>query len=169
MNREILAATERELSEWPGVSMSQCSQGKHGRITLNYRGQSRMVVVANTPSDHRALPNHIATLRRELRALGAVKNAIVVGKPRLPKVAPPPATHKPFEALEQTMSQPKKIASIFRAIEDLRYGEMLEFGRILAHAAAETKLRRSAPHSWAETLQFAIETESDGRAETSAA
>lgn len=163
MNKEILAATERELSEWPGVTMTQESQGKHGRVILHFGGQSRIVVVANTPSDHRALPNHIATMRRELRGLGAVKNAVVVGKPKAerPFKAPEPATQQPFKELEQVMSQPKKIATIFRAIEELRYSEMLEFAGMLAEAATETKLRRGFAHSWAQTLQFAIDVHGD--------
>ena len=163
MSKELLAATERELSDWPGATMThEKDGGKHGRISLHYGGESRLVIIAKTPGDHRALPNHLAIVRRELRALGAEKAHIVVGKPKAERPFKPhvPTTHKPLEALEIVIMQPKnaeqKFKVIFDAIEDLRYGEMLEFADRLREAAICTKLRRSEVHSWARTLQFAL-------------
>lgn len=165
MSKELLAATERELADWPGSTMQvEQDGGKHGRITLHYGGQSRLIIIAKSPSDVRAVPNHIAIVRRELRGMGAERARVVVGKskPERPFV---PATHKPLEALEQIVTQPKKTAdkfqAIFDAIGDLRYGEMIDFAAQLAEAAVEMKLRRSEPLSWARTLQFAIDLRED--------
>lgn len=159
MSKELIAATERELSDWPGVTMTQEADGKHSKIVLHYGSQSRLVVVAKTPGDFRALPNHLATVRRELRALGAEKARVIVGKPKAERPFKPhvPATHKPLEALDQIVTQPKKTAdkfkAIFDAIEDLRYGEMIEFCNNMANAANVVGLTRSKPHSWAGMFQ----------------
>lgn len=161
MSKELLAATERELADWPGVTMTQEPDGgKHSRVILHYKGQSRLVIVAKTPSDVRALPNHLALVRRELRALGAEKARVIVGKPKEERPFKPhvPATHKPLEVLEQIVTQPKKtedkFRAIFTAINDLRYGEMMQFAAILADGAVATNLKRRDIHGWAHMLQF---------------
>ncbi|MBF5091321.1 hypothetical protein F1640_15140 [Novosphingobium sp. NBM11] len=163
MSKELIAATEREIADWHGVTMThEPDGGKHGRISLHYAGNSRLVIIAKTPGDHRALPNHLAIVRRELRALGAEKARIVVGKPKAERPFKPliPATHKPLEALEtvimQTKNTEQKFKAIFDGIEDLRYGEMLHFADLLRKASIAMKLRRSEVHSWARTLQFAV-------------
>jgi len=161
MSKELINATQKELSDWPGVTMTQePNGGKHCRVVLHFNGQTRLVIVANTPSDVRALPNHIAVVRRELRALGAEKARVVVGKPKAERALKPhvPATHKPLEALDQIVTQPKKTAdkfrAIFDAIEDLRYSEMMQFSAALADAAVATNLRRRDVHGWAHMLTF---------------
>ena len=73
MSKELLAATVKELEEWPGTSFEEESQGKHRKRILRYKDETRLVVFSNTPSDQRALPNHIALVRRELRGMGALK------------------------------------------------------------------------------------------------
>lgn len=167
MNKEFLAATQRELSDWPGVTMTEETQGKHCRAILHFAGQSRIVVVANTPSDMRALPNHLATMRRELRGMGAEKARIVVGKPKTERPFKPhvPATQEPFAALEPTVIQPKKTTdkfrAIFDAIEDLRYGEMLAFSATLADAAIATNLKRRDVHGWAGMFQCVLDTRTE--------
>lgn len=166
MGKELIAATEKEIADWPGVTMTQEADGKHSKIVLHYGSQSRLVVVAKTPGDFRALPNHLATVRRELRALGAEKARVIVGKPKAERPFKPhvPATHKPLEALDQIVTQPKKTAdkfkAIFDAIEDLRYGEMLQFAAALADGAIATNLRRRDVHGWAQMLQFVSEARS---------
>lgn len=159
MSKELIAATERELLEWTGVSMTQETTGKHSKIILHYGNQTRLVVISKTPGDFRALPNHLATVRRELRALGATKARVIVGKPKAERPFKPhtPATHKPLEELEYIVTQPKKTAdkfkAIFEAINDLRYAEMMQFAEILADHAVETNLKRRDIHGWARMFQ----------------
>jgi hypothetical protein len=159
MSKELIAATERELQDWPGTNMTQDQQGTHGKIVLHFSGQSRLVVISCTPSDHRAVPNHLAVVRRELRNMGAQKAHVVVGKPKAerPIKAFKPVTQAPFKELELTMKPSNKIEAIFVSISDLRYGEMLDFAEILAGAAIELKLRRSVAADWANMLQAVIE------------
>lgn len=168
MSKELLAATERELTDWIGCTMTQEPDGgKHSRIVLHHGGQSRLVIIAKTPSDVRALPNHIALVRRELRALGAEKHRVIVGSPKAdrPIKTHIPATQKPFVELEPIMAAPKntadKFKAIFDAIADLRYGEMIEFAEGMRDVATNIGLKRSCPHSWAKTLQCALDAHED--------
>lgn len=76
MSRDYLEATQRELENWPGASMDSAIASKHRVITIHYRGQSRKVFLAATPSDvSRGLKNHLSVVRRELAALGAKRTA----------------------------------------------------------------------------------------------
>lgn len=167
MSKELITATERELADWNGVTMTQEPDGgKHARIILHHGGQTRLVIVAKTPSDVRALPNHLALVRRELRALGAERARVIVGKPKVDRPFKPhvPATQKPFSELEPIiMAQPKdtnaKFKAIFDAIGDLRYGEMIRFAAGMRDMAVDHKLRRSDVHGWATLLQCAVECE----------
>lgn len=168
MCKEYVNATVRELEEWPDTSMTQEPQGKHSKLVLHYKDQSRLIVMATTPSDARGLQNHIATVRRELRGMGASKRHVIVGKPKAERPFKPhqPATQAPFKELEITMAeQPKtaeqKFTQILTAISDLRYGEMLRFADALSAAAIETKMQRNRPHDWARMLQALIETETE--------
>ena len=139
--------------EWPDTSMVEEVQGKHRKIVLSYKDQSRLVVMANTPSDKRALPNHIATGRRELRGMGAAKrHPQVTPKPERAFKPFAPAVQKPFEGLEVIMKPTNKIEAIFSAIGDLRYGEMLALSQLLSAAASDAKMRRSVPNDWAKVL-----------------
>lgn len=165
MSKELIAATERELADWLDCSMTQEAQGKHGKIILRYKDQSRMVIVANTPSDHRAVPNHLAIVRRELRGMGATKARVIVGQPKAERPFKPhvPATQTPFKELDIAMKPSNKIEAIFASIADLRYGEMLQFAEILSNAAVDENLRRSVPNDWARMLQAVID---DAKVET---
>ena len=154
MSKELLAATLQELEGWPDTSLTEDAQGKHRKIVLHYKDQSRLVVMANTPSDQRALPNHIALVRRELRGMGASKTHAQPVKPSKGPDYNPfiPAKQAPFKDLEITVKQANKIDAIFSAIGDLRYGEMLQLAGILSLAAVDTKMRRSYPGDWAKVL-----------------
>lgn len=166
MNKHYFAETEREIAAWPDTSITQENGGKHGRILLHYKGESRIVVVANTPSDARAIKNHIATVRRELRGMGASKtvqppsqhqrtvNPFVC---RDPPAQAAPIIEQPFAKLTGETMNNNAIDAIFASIEKLRYAEMLEFASILSDAANAGKMRRSVPNDWARTLQLAAE------------
>lgn len=155
MNKEFRDATLKELESWPGVTMTEESGRKHDKMTLHYNGDSRLVIVASTPSDARALPNHMALVRREVRALGAQRAHVVVGKP---KPANPVLREVP-KPMEKPMSREKKQAEIFKSIGDLRYSEMLELAGFMRDIATEMNLRRGSTDSWAKMLQAAVDYE----------
>lgn len=157
MSKELLAATAKELLEWPDTSMEEEAQGKHRKVTLRYKEHSRLVIVANTPSDQRALPNHIALVRRELRGMGASKRHPQPPQPR-PFKPHVPATQTPFKDLEIAMKPSNTIEAIFAQIGSLRYGEMLILAELLRDAAVETGLRRNYPGDWAKMLHSVAET-----------
>lgn len=165
MNKEFATATARELESWPGVTMTEEDGGKHAKVHLHFNGQSRLVVVANTPSDARALPNHIAVVRREIRALGAERAHIVSG----PKLKPAPANpviRAEHIFKEQPMSREAKQEAIFKSIGDLRYSEMLSLAEFLRDVATQENLRRGSPQSWAQMLQAAVDCHQAPKAET---
>jgi len=161
MNKEMRNATLKELESWPDVTMTEEDGGKYTKATLHYNGESRLVVVANTPSDARALPNHIATVRREIRALGAERKHIVVGnKAKKPKKAPVnPVLREVPKSMEKPMSREQKIEAIFKSIGDLRYSEMLTLAGFLRDVATEENLQRGRPASWANMLQAAVDVQ----------
>jgi hypothetical protein len=164
VNKEFHTATVRELESWPGVTMTEEDGGKHAKVTLHFNGGTRMVVVANTPSDARALPNHIAVVRREIRALGAERAHIVSG----PKEKPAPSNPvlRPEQLFkEKPMSREAKQEAIFRSIGDLRYSEMLSLAEFLRDVATESKLQRGNPQSWAKMLQSAVDCQLAAKAE----
>lgn len=164
MNKELRNATARELESWPGVTMTEEEGSKHGKLTLHYKGESRLVVVSNTPSDSRALPNHIALVRREIRALGAERAHIASGPKARGSVANPvmSANHI-FE--EKTMTREAKQESIFKSIGDLRYSEMLTLAEFLRDVATESNLQRGNPQSWARMLQMAVDCQLSAKGE----
>lgn len=83
MSSDYLEATQRELEQWPGVTMRSAVAGKHRLITLHYNGRSRKVFASLTPSDDsHGLKNHLGVVRKELAALGAQKEVRKVGKER---------------------------------------------------------------------------------------
>lgn len=166
MNKQLLAETRREIEDWPGVTLTQENAGKHGRIVLHYKGESRIVIVSNTPSDVRVQKNHIATVRRELRGLGAIKTVARPSPHRresnkpvrfaVPSVRAPVLTN-PFETLEHRPMNADPIAAIFAGINKLRYSEMLDLAQYLSDTACAGEMRRSRPHEWAQMLQIAAD------------
>lgn len=146
MNKQYLAETQREVEGWLGVTVSADTGGKHDRITLHLGSESRFVVAPSTPSDVRGIKNHIAEVRRTLRAMGAVR---IVAQPKPVAPAPAPTIHKEPEMKTNNLSQ------IFDAIEKLRYSEMLELASFLSEVAVVDKLRRSRPNDWAALLHYA--------------
>ena len=148
MSKELIAATKQELESWPDTSMAEDVQGKHRKLILSYKDQSRLVVISCTPGDRRALANHISVVRRELRGMGASKHQ-PVPKPFKPFV---PATQPIIIEREIPVKQTNKIEAIFTAIGDLRYGEMILLAELFSSVAGDMKLRRSYPNDWAKML-----------------
>lgn len=150
MNKEMRQATERELEDWPGVTMTEETGKNHTKVTLAYNGQTRLVVASATPSDVRAVPNHLAIVRREIRALGAERKHVGV----IAKARPDPA---PLQIVKEAiiMSQKPKTQQIFDLIGELRYSEMLALAQTLSDLATMTNLRRGKPASWANLLDVA--------------
>ena len=69
---DYVIPTEREVAEWPGVTVSFDNTKRHRVAVLAFNGRTRRVVFAATPSDNaRGLLNHIGEVRKELRGLGA--------------------------------------------------------------------------------------------------
>lgn len=155
MNKELRTATLRELEDWPGVTMTEEDGGKHAKVTLHFNGQSRMVIAAKTPSDTRALPNHLATVRREIRAMGAERAHVVLGKPKEPPANP--VLRAVPQIVEPPMTREAKLQSIFKSIGDLRYSEMLNLAELLRDVATDTNMQRGNVQSWAKMLQSTVD------------
>ncbi len=149
MNKELRQATERELENWPGVTFTEETGKNHTKVTLHYNGQTRLVIASSTPSDVRALPNHLSVLRKEIRALGAERRQIIAG------AKPTPAA--PIITKEITVSHKSKTEQIFDLIGDLRYAEMLGLAEYLRDVATNENLRRGRVDSWAKTLHAAVQ------------
>jgi len=162
MSKELIAATKQELEGWPDTGVTEDVQGKHRKLVLSYKEQSRFVVIAATPSDRRALANHIAVVRRELRGMGASKHQ-PAPKPFKPFVV---ATQPLIIEKETPMKQTNKIESIFTAIGELRYGEMILLAELLSSVAGDMKLRRSRPTDWAKMLHSIADSANTPATET---
>lgn len=74
MSREYQAAIEREVGEWPGVSVSFEHGGKHPRAVFALGDDSQFHPYPSTPSDFRGLRNCIRQVRSTLTELGATRN-----------------------------------------------------------------------------------------------
>lgn len=68
----ILDEAEREVAKYPGASVRMDCAKKHRVLIIRYGGQTRKVFTSVSPSDHRALRNVVADVRRALRDLGAL-------------------------------------------------------------------------------------------------
>jgi hypothetical protein len=150
VNKEIRQATERELENWPGVTFTEETGKGHTKVTLHYNGQTRFVIASSTPSDWRSVPNHLAIVRREIRALGAERKHIVVGsKPKT----------EPVKIVKETIvSHKTKTDQIFDLIGDLRYAEMLALAEYFRDVATVENLRRGKSASWAKMLHAATQS-----------
>jgi hypothetical protein len=154
MSKELIAATRQEIESWPDTALVDEVQGKHRKLILSYKGETRFVVISSTPSDRRALANHIATVRRELRGMGASKHQ-PAPKPFKQFV---PATQPLIIEKEVIMKQANKIEAIFTSIGELRYGEMILLAELLASVASDMNLRRSQTNDWAKMLHSIAES-----------
>lgn len=154
MSKELIEATAQELKGWADTSFTEEAQGKHRKLMLRYKDQTRLVVIASTPGDRRALANHLAVVRRELRGMGATKHQ---PKPFKPFV---PATQPLIIEKEKPMTRDNKIEAIFKSIGDLRYGEMILLAELLSSQASTMKLRRSYAGDWAKMLHSIAESAS---------
>jgi hypothetical protein len=74
MTGEFRRAIQHEVSSWVGASVFFTERRKHSAASLVFQEQARMVVVARSASDTRALRNVISEVRRALRALGAIRS-----------------------------------------------------------------------------------------------
>lgn len=64
-----------EVAEWPGASVTFEKASKHRKAILSFDGSTRFAVFPDSPSDsRRGVYNHLATVRAELAAMGAVRN-----------------------------------------------------------------------------------------------
>jgi len=73
--RELEETLEREIEDWPGVTLAfeGHRNGGHLSVKLSFRGQDRRYFYACTPSDWRANANTLSDVRRTLRELGATR------------------------------------------------------------------------------------------------
>jgi hypothetical protein len=73
--RQLEQMIEAELERYPGVSwhLETRDRSKHKRIVLEFNGQSRFVVIPNSPGCARGLRNKIGDIRRELNRMGATR------------------------------------------------------------------------------------------------
>ena len=152
MNKEMRQATERELQDWPGVTFTEETGKNHTKVILAFEGKTKMIVAASTPSDVRALPNHLALVRREIRALGAERKHIIVGDKTKPVSQPVSLPTK-----ESAVSHKTKTDQIFDLIGDLRYAEMLSLAKFLSDMAVGANLQRGRIDSWAKMLHAATQ------------
>jgi len=72
MNRkETEQAIEAELSRYTNIQYSIEQGGKHPRVVVSCGDKRRKVPISGTPSDHRALLNKIADIRRAVREVSS--------------------------------------------------------------------------------------------------
>jgi hypothetical protein len=152
MSKELIEATVQELHTWHGVTMTEGGGKKHNKIILHHDGETRIVVISNTPSDARAVHNHLSVLRKEIRALGAVRKHVAAR----PKAQKKPLS-TPIKPKDNQLTKETKLEAIFSAIGDLRYSEMLTLAEFMRDIATQENLQRGRPQSWAKTLQAAVD------------
>lgn len=70
---EYKRAFAREVQHWPHADISFTNSTRHQKLIISYQGKRSSCIFASTDSDHRALKNAVAGMRRELRHLGAVR------------------------------------------------------------------------------------------------
>lgn len=106
------AACHRELTRWPGASVEFSIGGVHPVAHLTFAKHTRRVFFPGTPGDsRRGRDNFLKDVRKELRALGAVRASKPLSEPvdkpyrtfRRPGLKPPkpkPSESKPDNWLE---------------------------------------------------------------------
>lgn len=105
---------ERELTAWPGVTASFERTAKHQRAVFSFGGATRFVVFPTSGSDsRRGALNFLADMRKELRALGAVRVDRQSTSERRPRAVSPP---RPVSA--PTITDPRPDG--FAALRDLQ-------------------------------------------------
>lgn len=73
----------QEVRRWPGATVAFEMGGKHPRATISFNGKERFVTIPSSPGDTVHGPkNNIAIVRRTLKALGALRVAIPIGRGR---------------------------------------------------------------------------------------
>jgi hypothetical protein len=72
--RDYEAAIEREVAEWPGVTLSWEQGAKHPRVVFAFGEQSQFRPYPGTPSDRRGLDMKVTEIRRVLTEMGAARN-----------------------------------------------------------------------------------------------
>lgn len=73
--KEIAEAIEREVAEWPGVTVTIDNQaGKHPKAKLKFDGLIQAVPFSGSPGTQSARPAAVASVRRALRTMGAERS-----------------------------------------------------------------------------------------------
>lgn len=73
--RDYELAIEREVAEWPGVTVTFEEAGKHPRAIFTFGGIGRFTPFPGTPSDSaKGVTIKLSEVRRLLREMGAVRN-----------------------------------------------------------------------------------------------
>jgi len=65
------AHVDAEIGRWPGLRAERRKTKNHHRLVLSFGEASRFVVYPASPGKGRVLENHLATIRRTARQLGA--------------------------------------------------------------------------------------------------
>lgn len=74
-HNEHSRAIEREVAQWPGVTLRFGNRRKHREAVLMYQDRERFVMYCSSPSDsRRGMKIKIAEVRRVLKELGAQKD-----------------------------------------------------------------------------------------------
>lgn len=69
--REIEAAIEKEVAEWPGAAVTIAEGAKHPKAKLVFGGLNLAVTFPGTTTDHNAIRIILGDVRRTLKKLGA--------------------------------------------------------------------------------------------------
>jgi hypothetical protein len=73
----------KEVRRWPGAAVNFEMGGRHPRAVLTFNGKERFVTIPSSPGDSVHGPrNNIALVRRTLKALGAIRAAMPIGRGR---------------------------------------------------------------------------------------
>lgn len=89
---------EAELKRWPGVTWERHHRSKHMALVLTFQGVSRFVTYPLTTSDSVRGPlNHVATIRRTLREMGATRLEVVKGQGQAKRRARKAASDEPIK------------------------------------------------------------------------
>lgn len=162
--RDYELAIQREVAEWPGVTLSFEEAGKHPRAVLTFGETSRFTPFPGTPSDSgRGLDIKVTEVRRMLREMGAVRNerAKSTRAPsernpgadlrEMPSSGPAPVVANPWEALPVLPRAPLITqAGAYPDIDAADYHRNPDLlpGPSLSSSGAKTLATKSPFHFW---------------------
>lgn len=102
-----------EVEHWPGATVEFSLRAKHAQAVVAFGGKSRFVIIPATPGDGaRGASKALPDIRRELRALGAVRAqpnrspstrsaSPRVDRPMLANIERAPVKENPFAILAE--------------------------------------------------------------------